>query len=445
MKPKYQTRTIMMSNGERRAMLCDRATGIPLFKPTLYVASQVYLTGKECNSQRSMLTAIHSTYAWAEGEGIDLEKSFARGNFLSQQQVESLVASLTFGHKYCVERQSNFLFDFENPAKVDRPARGYRRHRPGRRAKPAQTNGDATTTIRLYQTEKYLYWLANESITRMSAKDPAFQAMQTARDDMIKAIHGRSPGKGRSELRRGLKPEERERFREVITPQHPANPFSFKFSKLRNQAICTLMLNLGTRRGETLLIKKEDIAWNLGSGLPTMKLQEHPNDRTDTRRVRPEFKTLERELPLAKNLERLLKAYLKERDMKPGAKSHGYLFVSHTGAPLSLSTLDNIYDEFSTVEGLPDDLTSHIPRYTWNDMFSEHADLKIEKGEWKAEDEKLARRYHQGWTEDSKMPDRYARRHNEEKAKKLSLEMQEENMADFVVVDLSGLPKKQSK
>src|SRR5690606_8418897 len=125
----------------------------------------------------------------------------------------------------------------------------------------------------------------------------------------------------------------------------------------------------------------------------------------------------------------------------PGAHSHGYLMVARDGKPLSLSSLNEIFIELRLLDGLPDDLSPHILRYTWNDMFSELADRKIAEGKWTVDTEKLTRRYHQGWKLDSSMPFKYAQRHIQKEARKISLEMQRDYLGDGQIVDPAQVQK----
>lgn len=439
MGSKYHVRTIKVSNGTRRAMLCERATGFPLFYPTLYLTTRVYLAGGEYNTQKGHLGAILFLYVWCDRNKIQLEKSFGKGIFLNLDQIERLNSEIRYDLRYYLDDPFDTLTDSSSTHKQSRARPN--RHKPRRKSVIVVNNKEGTTTIKLTYVKLYLDWLANEFILRTSARELSHSSMLQAKKIMIDAIAAHSPGKGDSKLRRGLKSEERRRFLDVVHPKSASNPFKADFIRLRNQLICHLLFNFGPRRGETLLIKKGDIEWNLGGDYPTLNLQDHPLDPTDSRRVRPQFKTKERQLPLARNIARLIKNYLKERDKITGATSHGYLIVSREGAPLSLSSLDSIFLGLSTLEGLPDDLSAHILRYTWNDMFSEKADLKIASGEWTVEDEKRIRRWHQGWTDDSLMPMRYARRHLEEKANALSIEMQEDIMKDFTIIDPANLVK----
>ncbi|GFO53527.1 hypothetical protein GMSM_05340 [Geomonas sp. Red276] len=439
MDSRYRVRTIKMSNGSRRAMLCERITGFPVFYPTLYLTTQVYLTGSEYNTQISHLGAIHFLYVWCERNKIHLEKSFAEGVFLNLDQIECLNRDIRYDFKYYLEDPFESIVG--KSTTIQKSSSNYRRNRPKRKSNIVVNNKEGTTTIRFIYVRLYLDWLANEFILRTSGRESSHASMLQAKKIMIDAIAAHSPGSSTAELRRGLKREERARFLQIINPEYDDNPFKSDFIKLRNQLICQILFNFGPRRGETLLIKKEDIDWNLGGDYPRLNLRDHPFDPTDTRRVRPQFKTKERQLPVSRNIARLLNNYTRLRDRIPGAKNHGYLIVARDGKPLSISSLDSIFLELSTFEGLPDDLSAHLLRYTWNDMFSEKADQMIASGKWTVDDEKRIRRWHQGWMDDSLMPERYTRRHIEEKANALSIQMQDDIMQDFLIIDPSKLLK----
>jgi len=66
-------------------------------------------------------------------------------------------------------------------------------------------------------------------------------------------------------------------------------------------------------------------------------------------------------------------------------------------------------------------LTSHVMRHTWNERFSEQAELM---GLTDAAEEK-ARNEQQGWTDNSRSAAVYTRRHASRKGRELSLKLQE--------------------
>ncbi|MFS2155699.1 hypothetical protein ACCD05_32065, partial [Rhizobium sp. Rhizsp42] len=58
------------------------------------------------------------------------------------------------------------------------------------------------------------------------------------------------------------------------------------------------------------------------------------------------------------------------------ARKYPQLIVGDEGQPLSLKSIDKIFVQIrAACPGLPVTLTSHVMRHTWNDRFSEQAEL----------------------------------------------------------------------
>lgn len=70
---------------------------------------------------------------------------------------------------------------------------------------------------------------------------------------------------------------------------------------------------------------------------------------------------------------------------------------------------------------MPEELTSHVMRHTWNERFSEEADAM---GLSESVEER-ARNNQQGWSDNSKMGATYTRRHTAKKGREVSLKLQE--------------------
>lgn len=133
-------------------------------------------------------------------------------------------------------------------------------------------------------------------------------------------------------------------------------------------------------------------------------------------------------LPISRKLaERTHDYILRERSQVVGANKHDFLFVTYKsgpycGKPLSSSGLYKIINQVrESIDDLSD-LTPHIFRHTWNDMFSEKVD---EQGISEAEEEKL-RSNLMGWAEGSGTSKTYTQRHIEKKAHQVSILLQKE-------------------
>lgn len=393
--------------------------------PTIYNTIYFRKTGKEYNTQVKSLESIGFLYVWAQNNSIDLEKSFLKCVFLSTEQIRSL----------CDHVEMNFLDykkQFEKPRRsisLVENIKEYRKHSPQRKTVKIRRNKGETTAIKLTYIKKYLKWLSNLGISSLPEGSPNYQQSTESQSQMLEAIEAAIPGAEEPTIRKGLKQEERRRFLEVITPTHPENPFKSMFVKVRNELIGHLLINLGVRRAELLLLKISDIRWNPG-GIATIDIRDHPNDPTDTRKKKPQFKTLERQLPLEAPLVRKMRNYINLRKKIPRALNHDYLIVSVGGKPLSLGLLDTIFSELRRIKGLPNNLSPHLLRYTWNDLFSEMWARQVASEKYPEREamnrEKQLRRYMQGWSENSKMPQKYARHYIETEANKVGLEMQKD-------------------
>jgi integrase len=105
-----------------------------------------------------------------------------------------------------------------------------------------------------------------------------------------------------------------------------------------------------------------------------------------------------------------------------GAKKHPFLFVaSRTGNPMSLAAVAKLFNELrEKAPSLPESLSAHVLRHTWNDAFS----AKMDSAGVTPESERQARSYLMGWSPTSDTAAAYTRRHVRNKAKEVSLALQ---------------------
>ncbi|WP_425612321.1 tyrosine-type recombinase/integrase [Xanthomonas nasturtii] len=174
----------------------------------------------------------------------------------------------------------------------------------------------------------------------------------------------------RQTSRQGVGADVRARILDVIDPASPYNPWKNRHARVRNQLIFLWLLLLGVRNGELLATYASDV--NVRSGEVT--IIRRPGNPEEQRSNAPLVKTRGRLLALGPDLAEMIKAYITgERAKIKGARRHPYLFVATgTGRPLSKPALNKLFRELRTrVPGLPDDLSPHVLRHTWNDDFSE--------------------------------------------------------------------------
>lgn len=284
---------------------------------------------------------------------------------------------------------------------------------------PAQVGADTKAT-RMAYIRDYISWLTAGRRLKLEVGHPHNHSLLEATQTFVSLINARMPSRHSAQAsRQGVDAEVRARILEVIDPDSADNPWKNRHVRVRNQLIFLWLLLLGVRNGELLATYASDV--NIRTGEVT--IVRRPGNPEEPRKSAPLVKTRGRLLALSPDLAKLIQSYIMgERAKIKGARRHPYLFVATgTGQPLSKPALNKLFRELrSKVPGLPDDLSPHVLRHTWNDDFS---DLMDSQGV-SAEDEERMRTQTMGWSPRSKMASHYTKRHVQRKSNDASLEMQ---------------------
>ncbi len=284
---------------------------------------------------------------------------------------------------------------------------------------PAQV-GAETKATRLAYIRDYISWLTVGRRLTLEASHAHNSSLHEAAQTLVSLINARMPRRDyRQTSRQGVGADVRARILDVIDPASPDNPWKNRHARVRNQLIFLWLLLLGVRNGELLATYASDV--NVRSG--EVMIIRRPGNPEEQRSNAPLVKTRGRLLALGPDLAEMIKAYITgERAKIKGARRHPYLFVATgTGNPLSKPALNKLFRELRTrVPGLPDDLSPHVLRHTWNDDFSELMDGRGVS----TEDEERMRTQAMGWSPRSKMASHYTKRHVQRKSSEASLEMQ---------------------
>jgi integrase len=417
----------VLKGGERLPMLVERATGMPLFLPTVYSISQLRARNLATNTIVQSLRAVMLLYVFAQKHGIDVKERFRTGAFLRLNEIDALAQ----------EVRQPFATIAPNAETPTAPAKSKLRtsvsmeiHRKRLKPPTIQEIDPQSAGNRLRYIRDYLGWLALQRLGRGDCDGDVRAAFAVARQQMLDAISARIPGNmGKSAVnaREGLAPEVLELMLKVIDPASELNPWKSRHARHRNRLLILWELLLGVRRGELLGVKIEDINFRTCEAL----IRRRADDEEDPRRHQPNAKTKDRLLPLTTELGNLTSDYiLGTGDKLPGsrmnikgARRHPFLFVAdRTGKPMSDSALGKLHRVLRRkVPGLPDDLTGHVLRHSWNDRFSEEMD----KRNVSEEKEKKMRSYLMGWSETSGTAGTYTRRHTRKRGNEVSLEIQQ--------------------
>lgn len=401
------TRVKFESSGERYSLLTG-SDGLPLWYPTLFATSQLRNAAKAPNTIEAHLNAIKLLFEWANSHEIDLKQSFSTMKFLTVEQIESLCSYLKQARSQ--RMKSNVI-----------PIRMANKERTRASLTQTKTVAKQTYYIRISYIADYLEWFAKRVLSER--KIIISREISHLISLMIRSLKARRPIRSINQRNapKGVSEAQRELLLSVCDPKYLNSPFSSK-TRERDSLLVEILYRTGVRLGELLSIKISDFNFQEN----TLLIARRHDDVDDPRIKQPVAKTLDRLLPLSRDLSQRIHDYiLKHRSLVKGANRHEFLFVTyksgpHCGTPLSTSAVYRIINRVtSNIDGLSE-LTPHVLRHTWNDRFSEKAD---KQGLDEAEEEKL-RSYLMGWKEGSGTSATYTRRHIQKEAHKVSLRLQ---------------------
>lgn len=407
-------KTVVLSDGERYPVLLDEA-GIPDWNATLYITTQVRNASKASNTMATVLGAIRSLFVWAKRNQVDLEERFARREFLTREELES------------IRQHTQNLIKEESGDKVvviEKLMRKPHRSESARAlAHPVQKRVHTETQyIRLTYIADFVHWLAVRVVEgqskQLSAED------QNRIKAMVVGIRRLRPvrrSRSRLNARRALSQQDQSRLRDLVQAATDKNVFHPDLHK-RHKVIVELMLSFGLRAGELLSLKVDDFDFQTNE----VVIARRPDDVEDPRAKQPTLKTLDRRLAMSQPLAKTVMDYVMtdRRKVRP-ANKHPFLLVTMKtgpfyGRPLSYDALAKLFSKLRGALGADVGLSAHVLRHSANENLSRLFDEQ--KAEPAAE-EKI-RSYMMGWREGSGTAATYTRRHIEEKAKEASLKLQ---------------------
>lgn len=405
--------TTVFDSGERYPMLVG-VDGMPAHYPTLYATTQLRNGAKSANTIEANLQCIKLLYEWCYANQIDLEDILLNATMLDTIGIESLCYYLRIKKNNSRSNSSSKVILFGDT-----------------RIKSERTKITAVASetfyIRITYISDYIEWLAKHVL--LERKRLVNREVHERISRMIKELKARRPTRSVTSrgVVKGLSNSQRKILEEVINKDHELNPFP-KLTKRRDSLLIELLLKTGVRLGELLSIKISDINFQEN----TLLIPRRHDDPKDPRAKQPVAKTLSRQLLLNKGLVARIHNYIvSDRSRINGSNKHSFLFVVYKegpfcGSPLTTGSVYRIFDTIRENKKELNNLTPHILRHTWNDIFSEKADnLGIEE----AKEEKM-RSYLMGWKEGSGTSAIYTKRHTEKKAREVSLLLQGGNSND---------------
>lgn len=423
MKPGFRVKLLKMTSGERFPLLLDRE-GQPLFETTVYTITELRARNHATNTISNALRAIQLFYMFLSIRGIDLSSRLSSGQLLSLGEIEDLARLCRFP----LGQLDGMMPDSagaEGQDKVTSLEKVRMRLREGEQKEVDPTFAGS----RVRYIRAYIEWLVSERLSGSGMDARGVDRLHALLGRVLSALTARIPKRGAisgSHQREGLAPKSVAELLRVVSPDAPDNPWRVDYVRYRNELIVHWLLHLGLRRGELLGVRIPDINFHAG----TVTIHRCADDLADPRTNQPQTKTKAREIPLSEGLKSLTYTYvMNHRPSLAGAKKHDFLFCADVmGRPMSLPALNKVFNTLRTKSSsLPDSLSPHVLRHTWNDRFSGEMD----KRNIKAEKEMKIRAYLMGWSETSGTAATYTRRHTRKKAQEASLKMQERMMREY--------------
>ena len=318
--------------------------------------------------------ALALFYRFLAERGIELEERAAKRRFLTQEELVGL-------SDYC--RQS---------------------HATGKQVVVTPSFALLRYTVAI----DYFRWITEPIIARIvddARRDTAYGALQ----GFLKITRSFAPRRVPVQSERlGLLPEQRALLFRVIQPGSPENPFRAE-QQFRNYVMLLLEFQLGPRGGEVLGLKTFDI--DFSESPATLTIHRRHDDRDDPRTTPAVTKTYGRLLAMGDHLRDMLYAWMSKehrgnKTRYPAAAKHPYIFVNYRGEPLSIRGFRKIIETLRRRHPTLAGLCHHILRHDWNDRW---VDATEEEG-WDSNISLRDQKYAMGWSDNSNMPLRYARR-----------------------------------
>ena len=254
---KYQTpylvRTVVLQSGERLPMLCARASGLPLFEPTLYALTELRAANRSSSTIQQALRGVMVLYLVLDRLGVNLDRRLNEGRLLDLGEVEEVVRQCRLPlHAFTSDGASGLA---ARPSLAPVVALEKARMRSSPAPLPVEVDPD-TAAIRIRYIRDYLDWRATNRLLRGGHKHALYAELRANAERVCRVLEERAPssssGRNSADDREGLSAEALARLIEVIDAESPDNPWTGDHARERNALIVRWLLALGIRRGELL-------------------------------------------------------------------------------------------------------------------------------------------------------------------------------------------------
>lgn len=386
-------RQIVFEDGERSCVVVD-TEGMPLFYPNLFLTTQMRngdLSSSTLSNNAGHLCAFLQAM---EESQLDLIARLSEGKVLEPYEVEALRG------------------DLQRRLTSKPEGRGLRSY-----FSQAEYISKEIMHARITVSAKYLDWLATLYLRNPRDSDELARVLAAMRE--IRPVNKK---RNTIKRKRGLSAETASAIKEVLRPGSEYNIWSDPAIQVRNRLILSLLYEAGIRRGELLNLMVED--FNFGAN--SLEIVRRADEKADPRVDQPLVKTNDRVIPIKASLMAEVRLYVFDhRRHVPGAKKHGFLFVTHklgptVGQPMTIVNYKHIVNTLRAAVPPLKDFSGHDLRHYWNERFSDLMD----KTELTPTEQEQIRSQLMGWRFGSGTAATYNQRFVERKAAEFGMKLQ---------------------
>ena len=446
---------IPMSDGKNVKILFDQQTTMPLFYPLRY--SMDYLNIRSPSTQEASLQAIKYFYDyWLVKYNVTFCFSFHESNHdpaIAIAELDNYFKYLSNGHSYS---PSLIIFN------------------------PTPSSSIHTNAERVRAVGRFIKYLVSKYVTAYYCADAPKEIIRHA-DRLLRLLKTKTEGfsslstqkkVGQGDTHQGFKsltPEMVAAVYKIITPssikkENELNPFLSRNSQFRNFLIVRVLLNYGLRVSELMLLELESIKSSVKGDKYSLVIAPSSDDNHDPRSRLPSIKTANahRVIEIEKEDYAFLQLYINK--IRPKA-DNVFIFttlreqfkpLSYDAIYLLFAKIDKVFTEhfpyfkntsyFDSIVSL----TPHVARHTWAYLTLERIYIeryeKILRLSSKGytdfsnngimDDSISDLRELAGWSYDSPMPMRYAKRFiskraNESNLKRIGLEKEKNGLNNY--------------
>lgn len=376
---KYRIKRLKNKDGIRSCIIINESNGLPLVYPNLYMS----VISRTNNYSFSTMEAIANALLLFERYNADINvEVFNTVNL----DIEKLVSNK--GYLFGLMNALTYRKDLGNVTRIFKD----------------QHISKRSLYFKLMTIENYVKWFFdNIAINKIDSS--RYETIIRAFDFVKPRIESGKNYNIESESK-ALTNEQVTSLIDMVSVKSMVNPFS-QHVRFRNNLIIKILLETGIRGGELLNIKLADFDYIHKS----LCIVRRPDDQNEPRLRQPLVKTLERKIPLSKELVEIIQEYISNfRSKQCHAREHDYLLVTHSskgqlGYALTISGYQKIFEQIRKNSKELGDIVGHSLRHTWNVKFSEMMILNSNSQDYITYEK--VRSYLMGWKKNSNTSDIY--------------------------------------